>query len=136
MSKSSVWKATQGFIVLVALLNLASCFNMKAFCEKECKLGRGGNLCQCNAVHFAGKRNNGLSPGIAANTRDEERDRLIGEIVQEVLKNLLLEIDLDAVTGQAGANLRAATRNEAERRNGRYERYVLYKDYVARDQNS
>ena len=31
-------------------------FSKDAFCLERCSYGRGGNLCQCNAFHFAGKR--------------------------------------------------------------------------------
>lgn len=31
------------------------------YCERMCMYGRGGNLCRCNAVHFAGKRAQQLS---------------------------------------------------------------------------
>jgi len=29
---------------------------MSDYCYQACAWGRGGNLCRCNAVHFAGKR--------------------------------------------------------------------------------
>ena len=31
-------------------------FEFGAYCRKLCAWGKGGNLCKCNAVHFAGKR--------------------------------------------------------------------------------
>lgn len=31
-------------------------FEQAAYCRKLCLRGLGGNLCQCNAIHFAGKR--------------------------------------------------------------------------------
>ena len=31
-------------------------FEYSGYCTKMCKYGRGGNLCKCSAVHFAGKR--------------------------------------------------------------------------------
>jgi len=31
-------------------------FEYSGYCIKMCMVGRGGNLCRCNAVHFAGKR--------------------------------------------------------------------------------
>jgi len=34
----------------------SSGFEYTEYCEKMCMWGRGGNLCKCNAVHFAGKR--------------------------------------------------------------------------------
>ncbi len=36
-------------------------FEYSGYCQKMCMWGRGGNLCKCNAVHFAGKR--GTLPG-------------------------------------------------------------------------
>src|ERR1044072_5680103 len=30
--------------------------DIASYCKAMCSLGRGGNLCRCNVVHFAGKR--------------------------------------------------------------------------------
>ena len=34
-------------------------FSLERMCETRCLYGRGGNLCNCNAFHFAGKRDGG-----------------------------------------------------------------------------
>lgn len=31
-------------------------FEFGGYCQQMCMIGRGGNLCKCSAVHFAGKR--------------------------------------------------------------------------------
>ena len=33
-----------------------SSFDLKKYCAEKCAVRRGGNLCDCNVVHFAGKR--------------------------------------------------------------------------------
>lgn len=35
-------------------------FEQASYCRKLCLRGLGGNLCQCNAIHFAGKRSSQL----------------------------------------------------------------------------
>lgn len=48
--------------VLIILLSFGTsfytgwCFEKDAFCKAACARGRGGLLCSCNVVHFAGKR--------------------------------------------------------------------------------
>jgi len=34
-------------------------FAVSAYCRSMCKWGRGGNLCNCHAAYFAGKRSSG-----------------------------------------------------------------------------
>ena len=57
----------QAWLVVMAMLLihlcLAEAFEYSAYCESQCKIGRGGNLCRCNAVHFAGKRTLGSTGG-------------------------------------------------------------------------
>ena len=43
-------------LTVFGLPAIVSGFEYSAYCEKMCMWGRGGNLCKCNAVHFAGKR--------------------------------------------------------------------------------
>jgi len=47
-------------LLLVLLLNSCqlqvTAMDHRSFCESRCAIGKGGNLCKCNAVHFAGKR--------------------------------------------------------------------------------
>ncbi|KAI0233496.1 hypothetical protein LSAT2_016248 [Lamellibrachia satsuma] len=43
-------------LTVFGLPAIVSGFEYSAYCEKMCMFGRGGNLCKCNAVHFAGKR--------------------------------------------------------------------------------
>ena len=33
-----------------------SSFDLQKYCAEKCAVRRGGNLCDCNVVHFAGKR--------------------------------------------------------------------------------
>jgi hypothetical protein len=59
MAKSSTSRTSYGSLVaLLLVLHLlsASAFEYTGFCRKMCMYGRGGNVCKCNAVHFAGKR--------------------------------------------------------------------------------
>ncbi len=57
------------FIALTALVLLLSLpeevagFDMGKYCRPLCKKGKGGNLCKCSAVHFAGKRLDNVSAG-------------------------------------------------------------------------
>ena len=44
-------------ICVLVNLDLGACFKKEAFCRAACARGKGGLLCACNAVHFAGKRN-------------------------------------------------------------------------------
>lgn len=43
-------------IVVIPRISLTEPFEQGVYCMKLCLRGLGGNLCQCNAVHFAGKR--------------------------------------------------------------------------------
>ena len=63
-------------LLLACLLVLAACplagaVEYNKFCESVCAYGRGGNLCNCNAVHFAGKR--GGAKGVAAGSAGPRR---------------------------------------------------------------
>ena len=40
-------------------------FEFGAYCRKLCAWGKGGNLCKCSAVHFAGKRGEEGLPNIS-----------------------------------------------------------------------
>ena len=46
-------------VLLITLLLPQACytFSLEKMCETRGLYGRGGNLCNCNAFHFAGKRN-------------------------------------------------------------------------------
>jgi hypothetical protein len=46
-------------VAMVMVVSLATAFEYSGYCRQMCMVGRGGNLCKCSAVHFAGKR--GLS---------------------------------------------------------------------------
>ena len=43
-------------LVLLFVPQLCHCFSLEKMCETRCLYGRGGILCDCNAFHFAGKR--------------------------------------------------------------------------------
>ncbi|XP_014775688.1 uncharacterized protein LOC106873001 isoform X2 [Octopus bimaculoides] len=47
------------FIVAMCFVVFVQSFDVKTFCKTRCAVGRGGNLCRCNAFHFAGKRSDG-----------------------------------------------------------------------------
>ncbi|ELU01627.1 hypothetical protein CAPTEDRAFT_227908 [Capitella teleta] len=50
-----------GLVLVVLACCLATdAFEYSGYCRKMCMVGRGGNLCKCSAVHFAGKRSNAL----------------------------------------------------------------------------
>jgi len=38
-------------------------FGLSTYCKSMCKWGRGGNLCNCHAAYFAGKRSSPSSSG-------------------------------------------------------------------------
>ena len=42
--------------VLFLLVHHVTSFEFSGYCSRMCMWGRGGNLCKCSAVHFAGKR--------------------------------------------------------------------------------
>ncbi|KAK2141406.1 hypothetical protein LSH36_1107g00003 [Paralvinella palmiformis] len=44
--------------ILMVISQSCETFEFSGYCLKMCKYGRGGNLCKCSAVHFAGKREN------------------------------------------------------------------------------
>ena len=46
-------------LCLSALCTAGDAFEYSAYCVSQCKQGRGGNLCKCNAAHFVGKRGRG-----------------------------------------------------------------------------
>ncbi len=58
------------FVVLslVLLTGSISAFEYSGYCQKMCMWGRGGNLCKCNAVHFAGKRGSSITSGQLADS--------------------------------------------------------------------
>lgn len=57
MAKVSIWRNIYGSVATIFLLvNLVTCFELSGYCRHQCMKGQGGNLCKCNAVHFAGKR--------------------------------------------------------------------------------
>lgn len=41
---------------MTTVVTIEAGFETTSYCERLCLRGLGGNLCQCNAVHFAGKR--------------------------------------------------------------------------------
>ncbi|GAB1600608.1 Hypothetical predicted protein [Argonauta hians] len=55
-----MWRQGGLFIVVVCLVALVQSFDLKDFCKKRCAIGKGGNVCRCNAFHFAGKRSGDL----------------------------------------------------------------------------
>lgn len=48
-------------LLAVVLLMDVKAFEYSGYCSRMCMWGRGGNLCKCSAVHFAGKRTNAAS---------------------------------------------------------------------------
>ncbi|CAG5116776.1 unnamed protein product [Candidula unifasciata] len=44
------------FLCILTCTPLAQSFNVDELCAKRCLYGRGGVLCNCNAMHFNGKR--------------------------------------------------------------------------------
>lgn len=45
-----------GLLCIFTFLSLSNSFNVDELCAKRCLYGRGGVLCNCNAMHFNGKR--------------------------------------------------------------------------------
>ena len=43
-------------ILLISVPEEVEGFDTGKYCRLLCKKGKGGNLCKCSAVHFAGKR--------------------------------------------------------------------------------
>ncbi len=68
------------FIGLTAVILLLSVpekvegFDTGKYCRSLCKKGKGGNLCKCSAVHFAGKRVREEDPGNGELNDDLEDD--------------------------------------------------------------
>ena len=64
-------------VILVALMltvHETNSFEYMGYCQKMCRWGRGGNLCRCNAVHFAGKRNSVTPPPDVLDLPDDVTD--------------------------------------------------------------
>lgn len=53
-------------LLLLLLPPLALTFNLEKMCASRCVYGRGGNLCNCNAFHFAGKRSQADKTSLAS----------------------------------------------------------------------
>lgn len=54
-------------------LHLASSFSVEELCAKRCLYGRGGVLCNCNVMHFTGKRSDAsVGYNKAMNSRHRE----------------------------------------------------------------
>ncbi|RUS82328.1 hypothetical protein EGW08_009918 [Elysia chlorotica] len=52
-ASSLLWSAV---VVGLVCVQLVAGMDLESICERRCLYGRGGPLCGCNAVHFAGKR--------------------------------------------------------------------------------
>ena len=71
---------------LAALVVSISAFEYSGYCTKMCMWGRGGNLCKCSAVHFAGKRTGSADEGgdseaiggVSLDDGDQEKGSLAG----------------------------------------------------------
>lgn len=61
--------------LLLLCVHDVSSFEYSSYCQKMCMWGRGGNLCKCNAVHFAGKR--GISEAMLSDTATQTPDVLL-----------------------------------------------------------
>ncbi|XP_041371801.1 uncharacterized protein LOC121385261 [Gigantopelta aegis] len=59
------------FTTLAVLIGSTESFSKESFCAARCSYGRGGNLCQCNAFHFAGKRADIADPEVRGLPRDQ-----------------------------------------------------------------
>ena len=73
------------------LVLYASCFEFTSFCSTQCKIGRGGNLCKCNAVHFAGKRRQSIASETLGNTHKDTNSVSIAtdlELQRQVMERL------------------------------------------------
>lgn len=85
--------------MLVHFTLSAASFEYSAFCERQCGLGRGGNLCKCSAVHFAGKRT--LSETILndlENTKlSDPKDSFVNALVSTLLYRLEEENQVNKV---------------------------------------
>lgn len=46
----------RAFFLCACVSQTTKAFEYESFCLAQCAQGRGGNLCKCSAVHFAGKR--------------------------------------------------------------------------------
>ena len=56
MMKSVLVTLVMLFILCSIVSYQTNAFDYSGFCRQKCMRGHGGNLCKCNAVHFAGKR--------------------------------------------------------------------------------
>jgi hypothetical protein len=63
-------------LLMTMTVTVEAGFETTSYCERLCLRGLGGNLCQCNAVHFAGKR---------VHTADENSAHDGGDLLQLML---------------------------------------------------
>ncbi len=78
-----------GLIVIILLISVpedVEGFDAGKYCRLLCKKGKGGNLCKCSAVHFAGKRVKDEDPGNVDFFEDEGQiANGYGSVVDELL---------------------------------------------------
>ena len=95
----------------------ASAFDYSGFCRQKCMRGHGGNLCKCNAVHFAGKRT-GMFTEQLDSSSDGSLDGLIpsssnGVALRKKLADALVQNGQNSVNDIDTTNwLESASRND------------------------
>ncbi|GFO30355.1 craniofacial development protein 2-like [Plakobranchus ocellatus] len=61
--------------IVCAMCLLGAAVDVKAICQRRCLMGRGGILCNCNAMHFGGKRSSNV-PFKPDTIKLQNKDRL------------------------------------------------------------
>jgi hypothetical protein len=69
-------------ITLGSLIGTSTAFEYSGYCQKMCMWGRGGNLCKCNAVHFAGKRGSLSETGFEVSSPEYTEERQLEDTDQ------------------------------------------------------
>uniref|UniRef100_A0A0B6Y0H9 Uncharacterized protein n=1 Tax=Arion vulgaris TaxID=1028688 RepID=A0A0B6Y0H9_9EUPU len=65
---------------IVMFVHTTMTFNVEELCAKRCLYGRGGVLCNCNAMHFNGKRSSYLSDHVSYGQGNRDTpDKNLGE---------------------------------------------------------
>ena len=62
-------------------------FSRSDYCKSACQWGRGGNLCNCNAAYFAGKKRSLPATGGRARNTPDRLDRPISGDFLDALKS-------------------------------------------------
>ncbi|XP_059167689.1 uncharacterized protein LOC131949768 [Physella acuta] len=77
-------KSASCLLFLSLYLQQTFSFDVEGFCRNRCLHGRGGILCKCSAIHFAGKRSH---PHPGANGYSTDQDLGSVQSLTNIIKN-------------------------------------------------